>query len=141
MVPQVLGEIDFGHPTGPNLPLEGVAVGEGGFQAVQHIRHVRLQAGSVPKMGRSTTSGKPTGPTAGQRDNGRGRVAGRIFEIDPLECPRCGQQMRTVAFITEPRVIGAFLEAEMTRLVELPLFSRQLGACAFKLREHASFRS
>ena len=40
----------------------------------------------------------------------------RIFEIDPLECPRCGQQMRTVAFITKPRVIGAFLEAEMTRL-------------------------
>ena len=30
----------------------------------------------------------------------------RIFEVDPLACPRCGQQMRIVAFITEPRAMG-----------------------------------
>ena len=29
----------------------------------------------------------------------------RIFEVEPLECPRCGQTMRIVAFITEPQVI------------------------------------
>ena len=28
----------------------------------------------------------------------------RIFEVEPLECPRCGQAMRIVAFITEPQV-------------------------------------
>ncbi len=28
---EVLGEVDRGHATGPQFPLDGVAVGEGGF--------------------------------------------------------------------------------------------------------------
>ncbi len=34
----------------------------------------------------------------------------RIFEVDPLQCPRCGGVMRIVAFITEARVIDRILE-------------------------------
>jgi hypothetical protein len=34
----------------------------------------------------------------------------RIFEVDPLACPRCGTAMRIVAFITEPTVIDHILE-------------------------------
>ena len=34
----------------------------------------------------------------------------RIFEVEPLECPRCGQTMRIVAFITEPQVIDRILD-------------------------------
>ena len=26
----------------------------------------------------------------------------RIFEVDPLACPRCGEEMRIIALITEP---------------------------------------
>ena len=33
----------------------------------------------------------------------------RIYEVDPLVCPRCGQAMRIIAFITEPRVIAKIL--------------------------------
>ena len=33
----------------------------------------------------------------------------RIFEVDPLLCPRCGAQMRIVAFILDADVIGAIL--------------------------------
>lgn len=33
----------------------------------------------------------------------------RIFEVDPLVCPRCGATMRIIAFITEPKVIGTIL--------------------------------
>jgi len=33
-----------------------------------------------------------------------------IFEVDPLACPRCGEEMRIVAFITEPKVIDRILE-------------------------------
>lgn len=29
----------------------------------------------------------------------------RIFEIDPLECPRCKGQMRIIAFLTDEREI------------------------------------
>jgi hypothetical protein len=34
----------------------------------------------------------------------------RIFEVDPLACPRCGETMRIVAFITEPNTIDRILE-------------------------------
>jgi hypothetical protein len=31
----------------------------------------------------------------------------RVYEIDPLECPKCGGQMKVVAFIERPGVPGA----------------------------------
>ena len=34
----------------------------------------------------------------------------RILEVEPLPCPRCGETMRIVAFITEPKVIDRILE-------------------------------
>jgi len=34
----------------------------------------------------------------------------RILEVDPLACPRCGEEMRIVAFITEPKTIDRILE-------------------------------
>jgi hypothetical protein len=34
----------------------------------------------------------------------------RIFEVDPLACPRCGEEIRIVAFITEPKTIGKILD-------------------------------
>jgi hypothetical protein len=34
----------------------------------------------------------------------------RIFEVDPLACPRCGEQMRIVAFVTEPQIIDRILD-------------------------------
>ena len=34
----------------------------------------------------------------------------RIFEVDPLACPRCGHEMHIVAFITEPKTIDRILE-------------------------------
>jgi len=33
----------------------------------------------------------------------------RIFEVDPLRCPRCGDAMRVVGFITQPHVIDRIL--------------------------------
>ena len=34
----------------------------------------------------------------------------RIFEVDPLACPRCGEEMRIVSFITELKTIDRILE-------------------------------
>jgi hypothetical protein len=34
----------------------------------------------------------------------------RIFEVDPLACPRCGTAMRIVAFITAPTTIDSILD-------------------------------
>jgi hypothetical protein len=35
----VLGQVDVGHPTGPEFSLDGVAAGEGGLQTFQHVSH------------------------------------------------------------------------------------------------------
>ncbi|MFQ5567976.1 MAG: hypothetical protein ACE5EU_16610 [Paracoccaceae bacterium] len=34
----------------------------------------------------------------------------RVFEVDPLACPRCGHTMRIVSFITQPTAIDRILE-------------------------------
>jgi hypothetical protein len=34
----------------------------------------------------------------------------RVYEVDPLMCPRCGGEMRLVGFITEPAVIKRILD-------------------------------
>jgi hypothetical protein len=47
----------------------------------------------------------------------------RIFEVEPLECPRCGQAMRIVAFITQPRVIDRIL-THLRRIATEPRRSR-----------------
>jgi hypothetical protein len=34
----------------------------------------------------------------------------RVYEVDPLVCPRCGSEMRVVSFITEPRVVRRIVD-------------------------------
>ncbi len=34
----------------------------------------------------------------------------RIYEVDPLTCPRCDSSMKLLAFITEPAVIPKILD-------------------------------
>ncbi len=56
---------------------------------------------AAPDAWRAPPSGKPGGQLPmGLR---------RIFEVDPLRCPRCGHEMRIVAFIIQPRVIDRIL--------------------------------
>ena len=44
----------------------------------------------------------------------------RIFEVDPLACPRCGAEMRIVAFLTAPAVIDRILTHLRTRAPVAP---------------------
>jgi hypothetical protein len=39
----------------------------------------------------------------------------RIFEVDPLRCPRCGRAMRILAFLSEPAVLDRILTHLRTR--------------------------
>jgi len=45
-------------------------------------------------------------------------LVGRIYEVDPLVCPRCGGTMCIIAFLTEPRVIGRILKHLASRGVD-----------------------
>ena len=57
----------------------------------------------------------------------------RIFEVDPLRCPRCGHEMRIVAFITQPRVIDQILtHLRLDRRVYYVGYRRSLIAVAWR---------
>ena len=49
-------------------------------------------------------------PSLAALRRGWAQLIRRVFEVDPLVCPRCQGVMRVVAFITEPRVIRRFLD-------------------------------
>ena len=38
------------------------------------------------------------------------RLIRRVYEVDPLVCPRCGAEMRVIGFITEPSLIRRILD-------------------------------
>jgi hypothetical protein len=48
-------------------------------------------------------------PHARERRRSWARLMRRILEVDPLECPRCGEAMEIIAFITEPDTIDHIL--------------------------------
>ena len=47
----------------------------------------------------------------------------RVFEIDALQCPRCGSTMRLIAAIEDPRVARKILECLMLPARAPPLAS------------------
>ena len=52
-------------------------------------------------------------PTPPERATLRRRWANlirRVYETDPLVCPRCGAEMRVVSFITNPRVVRQIVD-------------------------------
>jgi hypothetical protein len=55
----------------------------------------------------------------------------RVYEVDPLVCPRCGGEMRVVGFITQPHVIKRILDHLRKRnsVARPPPHSPQPVAC------------
>ncbi len=52
------------------------------------------------------------------------RLIARIYEVDPLVCPRCGDELKVVAAITDPRLIDRILEHRRRRDLESPFEPR-----------------
>lgn len=64
-------------------------------------------AQASPPMARAAQS--PTDPDLRALRRRWAQLIRRIYEVDPLVCPRCGRPMHIIAFITEPRVITKIL--------------------------------
>ena len=52
------------------------------------------------------------------------RLLARIYEVDPLVCPRCGEELKVVALITDPRVIDRILAHREARDIRSPFEPR-----------------
>jgi hypothetical protein len=45
-----------------------------------------------------------------EKNSAWARLIQKVYEVDPLECPRCSAQMRVISFINDPLVIRRILE-------------------------------
>jgi len=52
----------------------------------------------------------PTWPELQARRRRWAELLQRIFEVDPLRCPRCGGQMKILAFVLDHDVVHAILK-------------------------------
>jgi hypothetical protein len=53
--------------------------------------------------------------------NGWAEMIRKVYEVDPLICPRCGGRMRVVAFLTEYAVVDRIIRhLELTFVAEKP---------------------
>jgi len=57
----------------------------------------------------------PQGAARAALRRGWAEMIRRVYEVDPLVCPRCGGEMRVVGFITQPAVIKRILDHLRTR--------------------------
>ena len=73
----------------------------------------RRKAGEKLEGHDSSASSPEAVPTPPERAALRRRWANlirRVYEVDPLVCPRCGGEMRVVSFIAEPGVIRRIVD-------------------------------
>ncbi|MCP5044604.1 MAG: hypothetical protein GY944_26555 [bacterium] len=52
------------------------------------------------------------------------RLIARVFEVDPLICPRCGHEMQVVGFVTQPAVIDKILAHREAKQLTSPFEPR-----------------
>jgi hypothetical protein len=79
---------------------------------VRARRRQRARAAAIvasTQAGLAASAEPPAGPDPRILRRRWAELIRRIYEADPLVCPRCGGEMRIVAFITEARVIHKIL--------------------------------
>jgi hypothetical protein len=70
-------------------------------------RGIRRRAGAPAPPAGGAAEAVPPAPADVRRR--WAELLRRIFEVTPLRCPRCGEAMRVVAFLTAPAVIARIL--------------------------------
>lgn len=56
-----------------------------------------------------TSPSQPDHPDASARRQAWARLLARVYEVDPLVCPRCGDEMKVIAVIQDPEQIRKIL--------------------------------
>ena len=76
-----------------------------------------------PDAPEPVTPAEPGSPEA-KRRSAWARVLKRVFEVDPLVCPRCGGEMKLIAWITDRAVIDRILAHRQKAGLESPFEAR-----------------
>jgi len=76
-----------------------------------------------PDAPEPVTPAEPGSPKA-RRRSAWARVLKRVFEVDPLVCPRCGGERKGIAWITDRAVIDRILEHRTKAGLESPFDAR-----------------
>ena len=86
-----------------------------GLYANAHRGKVRKMS-LVPVALRMIEEALPSIPSKGWAEMIR-----KVYEVDPIICPRCGGRMKVVAFLTEPAVVDRIIRhLELTFAAEKP---------------------
>jgi len=64
---------------------------------------------SLEGSARSRNRKRDDGPGSRALRKSWAQLIKRIYEVDPLQCPSCGGEMKVVAFITEHEVVDRIL--------------------------------
>jgi len=78
----------------------------------------------APEQGLVGESEEAISELAGHRRRSWARLLRRIYEVDPLECPRCGGELKIVSVITDPVVIDEILAHRRERKIVSPFKPR-----------------
>ena len=108
---------------------------EKGLPYANRVRRLyRPEVGEERSGQEKPTQQKPTHAIAGepedvpewvtQRRRSWARLLRRIYEVDPLVCPRCGEEMKVVAVITDPAVVDRILAHRREKQIESPFEAR-----------------
>jgi hypothetical protein len=63
----------------------------------------------------------------------------KVYEVDPLVCPKCGGTMKVVAFITDHAVVDRIIDhLKLTFIAEKPPPSRVFEQVAFTAAEQGA---
>jgi len=72
----------------------------------ERAKKTRLQAGvAPPSLGEA-----PANELAARAKAAWARLIRKVYEVDPLECPKCKGPMRVIALIDDPAVVRRILE-------------------------------
>ena len=75
-------------------------------------RHDEATIGAGPRDGEHASSARADrdhGPDARALRRSWAQLIKRVYEVDPLVCPKCGGEMRIIAFIIDHDVVDAIL--------------------------------
>ena len=80
------------------------------YGAYSSVVRARSRKGTQPlARPTSTEASSPTNPERRALRRLWAALIRHVYEVDPLTCPRCGEPMRILAFITEPEVVTKIL--------------------------------